>query len=44
MFKRSPTSHLFRAWILAHGRPLRFHELRPLWHEVRRFIAEYGPD
>jgi hypothetical protein len=40
MFKRSSASYLFRAWILAHGRPLRFYEMRPLWREVRRFIAD----
>jgi hypothetical protein len=33
-------SFLFRLWIKLHGRPLRLSELRPLWHEVGRFLRE----
>jgi hypothetical protein len=40
MVNRSLASFLFRFWVKLHSRSLRLSELRPLWHEVRRFVRD----
>jgi hypothetical protein len=43
MINHSLASFLFRFWVKLHGRPLRLSELRPLWHETRRFVRNDLP-
>ncbi len=37
--KHPLNSFLFCLWVKAHARPLRLSELRPLWHEVHRYLV-----